>query len=359
MSFNLEKFFTNVFDPKPGEVVVIIYDKPHPGCSREDYPNWKMRREMAEDWYHALTQLGRMSNFAVFSISYLATGQNNGDLPETCCVNGRNFPAVNLDWFLKGASIILAMTEFSATAPLKAYTKAGRLRLGSMPGLTEEMLNTGLAADFDKIKERCGKLKPLMQKAIVALVKFSTGHEIRFDLCFNEAHADNGDLRQGDTFANLPPGEVFKVPNEANNSSTNGEIPIMVDGILHVLQVQANEIVGATKNGINVNLDGLFGNSDPACRNIAEFAIGVNESATVVGRTLQDEKVLGFHWARGRSEHLGGTVGPAQFQDPKNVIHQDYVYPIAGADITVQEVCLGLPSTIALTMVIENGRFLI
>jgi hypothetical protein len=34
----------------------------------------------------------------------------------------------------------------------------------------------------------------------------------------------------------------------------------------------------------------------------------------------------GFHWAYGRSDHLGGKVGLAQFRSPDNVVHQDIVY---------------------------------
>ena len=65
--------------------------------------------------------------------------------------------------------------------------------------------------------------------------------------------------------------------------------------------------------------------ADPARANIAEVAFGCNDRAVVTGNTLEDEKA-GFHWAYGRSDHLGGTVGVGAFLAPGNVVHQDIVY---------------------------------
>jgi len=40
---------------------------------------------------------------------------------------------------------------------------------------------------------------------------------------------------------------------------------------------------------------------------------------------LEDEKA-GFHWAYGRSDHLGGKTGVDAFLNPDNVVHTDIVY---------------------------------
>lgn len=60
-------------------------------------------------------------------------------------------------------------------------------------------------------------------------------------------------------------------------------------------------------------------------QNIAEFAVGINNKAIVTGNVLEDEKA-GFHFAFGRSDHLGGTIGPDSFLNPKNIEHTDIVY---------------------------------
>jgi len=61
--------------------------------------------------------------------------------------------------------------------------------------------------------------------------------------------------------------------------------------------------------------------------NIAEVAIGCNDKAVVTGNVLEDEKA-GFHWAFGRSDHLGGIIGIHAFSAPDKVIHKDIVYAI-------------------------------
>ena len=82
--------------------------------------------------------------------------------------------------------------------------------------------------------------------------------------------------------------------------------------------------------------------ADPARGNIAEMAFGCNDHARVTGNVLEDEKA-GFHWAYGRSDHLGGTVGLAAFRSPAHVVHQDIVYAkespisIARADLIDRE----------------------
>ena len=67
---------------------------------------------------------------------------------------------------------------------------------------------------------------------------------------------------------------------------------------------------------------------------MAEVAFGVNDMAEVTGSVLEDEKA-GFHWAFGRSDHLGGVVGVEDFERPENVIHQDIVYA-AGNPVQVE-----------------------
>jgi hypothetical protein len=69
---------------------------------------------------------------------------------------------------------------------------------------------------------------------------------------------------------------------------------------------------------------------DEALRNVAELGLGCNDKAVVTGNVLEDEKVMGMHWAFGRSDHLGGAIGPDDFSDPRLVEHRDWVYPKGG-----------------------------
>lgn len=94
---------------------------------------------------------------------------------------------------------------------------------------------------------------------------------------------------------------------------------------LAIMIVKNNQIIDVIGIGpITAEKRTLF-QGEKALRNIAEVAIGCNDKAVVTGNILQDEKA-GFHWAYGRSDQLGGTVGPKDFSASNKVSHQDIVY---------------------------------
>ena len=135
--------------------------------------------------------------------------------------------------------------------------------------------------------------------------------------------------KEGDRIINLPSGETFIVPYEgefeAVPSWTAGTIPVMEDDELVLFHVVANTVVIVEGEGPVAERYAAFFDADPARANIAEVAFGVNDKAEVTGKVLEDEKA-GFHWAFGRSDHLGGVVGVDYFESPENVVHQDIVY---------------------------------
>jgi leucyl aminopeptidase (aminopeptidase T) len=165
--------------------------------------------------------------------------------------------------------------------------------------------------------------------------------------------------KKGDRIINLPSGETFIVPYEGEKSGeasrTEGQLPVEVAGELVVLSVRANRIQEIEGSGPEAgNLRALFA-ADPARANIAEVAFGCNDWAVVTGNTLEDEKA-GFHWAYGRSDHLGGTVGVKAFLAPGNVVHQDIVYA-KGNPIQVAEAAVVGPS--GRKLVIRDGAYVV
>jgi leucyl aminopeptidase (aminopeptidase T) len=141
---------------------------------------------------------------------------------------------------------------------------------------------------------------------------------------------DNGQLHPGTLtntfcFANLPAGEVCTCPNETENSRTEGEIPAVIGDETILFKVKNNRIIDIAGDGPNAKEKrGEFSDELALC-NIAEVAIGCNDKAVVTGNVLEDEKA-GFHWAYGRSDHLGGKVGVKDFSSPDKVRHIDIVY---------------------------------
>jgi hypothetical protein len=333
--FDLEKLLVDVFAPQPGEKVLVIVDLP--GEEIKDTGMWADRREMAKEWHAAFQQLEDSLKINVLPLLfYAATGAHNGPLPEKGTMDGKE---VRFDELFTDANIIVALTEFSATAPLvEATKKFSDLRVASMPMVSRGMEQTALAADYAAVAQNCHILWERLNRAVGAEVVFSTGHEFYFDLRNRHAEIDDGRLhadKEGARVINLPSGEAYMAPYEGEldgqPSETAGMLPVMFDGELVVGRVVANLIVEVIGDGPQAEEARKTLALDYALRNVAELGLGCNDKAVVTGNVLEDEKVYGMHWAFGRSEHIGGTVGPQDFSDPSLVMHRDFVYPRGGS----------------------------
>ncbi len=327
--FDLEKLLIDVFDPQAEEIVTVAVDLPHDGIA--DNAEWRERREMAEEWREAFARLGHERGFTVNPmLSYPATGANNADLPAAGWLEGEE---VSLEEVLLGSTLVVAMTEFSATAPLSLLAERKEdFRAASMPGVLKRMEETALAADYAEVARRCQVIAEAMRGAQLCDVVFSTGHRCWFDLRHREPEVDDGFLprfKEGDRIINLPSGETFEVPYEGeiagDPSWTAGIIPVVEDGETVLFHVTGNRVGMVEGDGPAAERYADLFAVDPARPNIAEVAFGVNEMARVTGNVLEDEKA-GFHWAFGRSDHLGGVTGVADFRAPETVVHQDIVY---------------------------------
>jgi len=356
---DVEKLIIDVFNPEPGETVTVVVDLPH-GTFAET-PEWAQRRAMAERWRQAAQRLGAERGFTVAPLlSFPATGANNADLPNDGTSGDQ--PVV-LEQALTSSTLVIAMTTFSATAPLaNLCERHADLRAASMPGVVPRMEQTALAADYARVARRCQAIAAEMKQAELLDVVFSTGHRCWFDLRHRQPEVDDGSLprgKQGDRVINLPSGETFEVPYEGERedvpSQTAGTIPMIEDGEPMLLQVAANRIQAVTGSGSQAQRFREFLATDPARTNIAEVAFGVNEKAEVWGNLLEDEKA-GFHWAYGRSEHLGGVTSPARFSSPAHVVHTDVVYARGNPIQVVSATLVGLEGEI--TPIISDGAYL-
>lgn len=346
MDFDLEKFLVDVFAPEPGERAAVLTDLPTAACP--DTRTWKERRAMAAEWRDGLEELGRKVGFEVLPlVTYAATGSNGADLPKDA---RRGAATAALDSVFDEVSLVLAFAEFSPTAPLVDVCKrrpgAHVFRAASMPGIEKRMEQSSLAADYAEVARRCAILKRAFLRADRAEVEFSTGERCVFDLRFRVAETDDGYLHRDKAddipVINLPSGETFSVPYEGERdgvpSRTEGMLPVGAGADRAVFRVEQNRIVEVQGNGSEAERYRAYFEHDPARANVAELAFGCNDRALVTGNVLEDEKA-GFHWAYGRSDHLGGVVGIEAFRTPANVVHQDIVYA-RGNPITIARAVL-------------------
>ncbi|MDD5628004.1 MAG: hypothetical protein PHU21_02990 [Elusimicrobia bacterium] len=361
-----------VFRPRPGEGgLAILTDLPD--RRGPDHPRWQARRRLAADWTAQLRSRSSELGFATHLALYPNVHANNADLPASAwlreggplpaCAEELD-PAAGLRWaeLFAAHPLVIAMTEFSATAPLKMAAKSLRFRAATMPGFRAEMV-PALRLDYGEVNRRVERLKDLLDRAGGADLRWSTPAgdcDLHLDLRFREAHASGGLLDQPGTAGNLPSGEAYIVPYEGERagepSRSAGVLPVQFGTEVVRYRVAGNRAVAVLSQGPRSREEAALLAKEPAYGNLAELGLGVLAGFGIrpIGETLLDEK-LGLHIAFGRSEHFGGQVGPASFSRPEAVVHIDRVYvPEAQPGVLVAAVDLRMEDGAVLPLMRDN-----
>jgi leucyl aminopeptidase (aminopeptidase T) len=293
---------------------------------------------------------------------------NNGDLPKRAWLH-RGGPLPSVDALDPAASIplpdlyathpiLIALTKFSATAPLKLAAKQYPIRAATMPGFRADMI-PALRLDYAEVNRRVDLLKGLLDRAEGADFRFDTPSgpcHLHVDLRHRTGHASGGLLPHPGMAGNLPSGEAYIVPYEGeltgDPSRTSGVMPVQFGSEIVRYRMAQNKAQAVLSEGPKSREEAALLAKEPAYGNLAELGLGVLSAFGIkpIGEILLDEK-LGLHLAFGRSDHFGGQVGPAQFSGPEAVIHIDRVYvPDTQPDVKVLAVDLMMAdgSTVAL-----------
>ena len=214
---------------------------------------------------------------------------------------------------MERADVVLAATiqSLSHTAARKLASEAGA-RIGSLPGVTEEMLARLMNGDLEETRRLGWAVAELMNEASEARITCAHGSDLRLGLEGRMAIADGGELGTRGAFGNLPCGEGFIAPVEGTGEGTlviDGSIA--GDGLLDTpvtLTVEGGHLTAATGSD-GETLMGLLTAHGKDGTNVAELGIGTNDEAILTGNILEDEKILGTaHVAFGASAAIGGTV---------------------------------------------------
>jgi len=351
-----------VFLPQAQEQgLAILVDLPDGQVA--DNEDWAARREIAAQWVAELSAHRTELGLEPCLVLYPNVHTNNGDLPEGCWIHpggalpktgGELDPSASIsfaDLYAKHA-ILIAPTEFSATAPLKMAAKKYPIRAATMPGFRQDMI-PALRLDYTEVNRRVELLKGLLDRATGADFQFThPGGEdkLHLDLRFRSAHASGGLLPNPGVAGNLPSGEAYIVPYEGETepSRSAGVMPVQFGSEVVRYRIEGNKAVAVLTEGPASRAEVEHLAQEPAYGNVAELGLGVLAAFGVkpIGEILLDEK-LGLHIAFGRSEHFGGQVGPKQFSSPGAVIHIDRVYvPETQPDVKVK--CVDL--------IMEDGK---
>jgi leucyl aminopeptidase (aminopeptidase T) len=214
---------------------------------------------------------------------------------------------------MSAADVVLAATiqSLSHTEARRAATEAG-VRVGSLPGVTEEMLGRLMTGDLEEIRRRGWAIVTVLNRGSEARITCPHGSDLRLGLRGRLGSVDAGELGNRGAFGNLPCGEGYIAPVEGT-----AEGKLVVDGSIAEVGLLETPVSMTIREGHLVQTTGgdgarlmelLTAHGDDGT-NVAELGIGTNEEAILTGNFLEDEKILGTcHVAFGASAAIGGTV---------------------------------------------------
>ena len=363
--FDLVRLLRTVFKPTEGCRVCILTDFDEPGEWMKDFSFLKKEefpvQNKAYEFFYEGLKNGAMDEL----------GMTGGEMFAYRCTNGSNLDMKDEVWDAEGNElsldrdiypqydIILCISVFSATAPLTAKCKEFGFRGATMHGMNDIILNSGLAVDYEEVSADAEKMRAALTKADEVEIDFELedGEILTawLGLEAQEAQKSHG-LCQGTApdVANLPAGEVYFVPRDAN-----GKFPMKYeDGTLGVLDVENRDVKRSTLiegNQATIDEHNARLADDPMTGTLGELGFGT-QVLPVSYQDIQDEKVLGTcHLATGRDDHLGGDIVPEMFKVHENSTHDDILFaPHKTPNFNVKEVRMKWGDRVE--TVIENFR---
>lgn len=226
-----------------------------------------------------------------------------------------NEPPATIAAAMKVADIVFAPTTHAIThtrARLDAFAAGAKVVI--LRGVTEDMMvRGGMTVDFQALKETTEKVSQILADADKITVTSDAGTNATFSVAGRQAFSLDGFYHPEYGFATLPPGEAPTCPVEG---TMNGSLVFdySMDGIGKLsqplkLEIKDGEAVSVSGGIEDVQfLEKIF-ERDATARNIAEFAIGTNPNARLLGNLAEDKKLAGtVHFAVGDNESLGGKV---------------------------------------------------
>ncbi len=333
--FSLERLLGTVFAPTEGCRVCVLIDLEDlslmQGYRFVGQPGHEIQTKAYEEFFLGLKDGGLealgMTGGEMYA--YPMTGGSNLDLADDCYdAEGRQL-SFDRDIY-PHYDLILCISTFSATAPLTAKCKEFGFRGATLHGVNDAILRSGLSVDYREVSADAERMRLAMTGADTIEIDFALedGRVLTatLELGGQEAQKSHG-LCLGKTpdVANLPAGEVYFVPVDAN-----GQFPMKyADGTLGVLDVKDRCIVRSTLiigNQSIIDAHNARLADDPMTGTLGELGFGT-QVLPVSGADIQDEKILGTcHLATGRDDHLGGDIVPEMFKKHENSTHDDILF---------------------------------
>jgi leucyl aminopeptidase (aminopeptidase T) len=228
-------------------------------------------------------------------------------------VNGEEPPATIAE-AMKTVDVCICPTTTSLThTDARRAACAAGARVGTMPGITEDILIRTMKADYRSVARRTVAIAEILTRGKMAHITTPAGTDIRLPIEGIRGIPSTGMVLEPGTFGNLPSGEAYLMPQEGESEGV-----YVVDGSLAGIGLITDEPIRITvEKGYAVKIEGgaqakefakTVESLGPLARNLAELGVGTNDFAQINGTILEDEKVLGtVHLALGNNVSMGGT----------------------------------------------------
>ncbi len=277
----VENTVKNAILLKPKEKVLILYDRP--------------KMEIAK----------------IFAKACKRRGGKVSMVKVTGLIETKREPPKSVVRQMKKSDVVLGITSISLThtQAIRDVIKTGT-RVATMPRITKKMF-PALGVNYKKLLSLCKKVKKKFASAHCASITTKTGTDISLWFTGRKISMDDGLLDKPGSLHNLPAGETGVSPIE---TSVDGKI--VVDVCMVGVEKIKNPITIFVKRGRITKISGkketeklrkIFRKADKNSKTIAEFSIGTNKKARLIGKVLNDEKAYGTcHFAFGDNISLGG-----------------------------------------------------
>jgi len=261
-------------------------------------------------------------------------------------------PEAVLDALEQADAGILCMTpqpgELGARMSIVKVVERRQIRYAHMVGVTPEIMQQGMRADYQLVDRLSDRLRDRMLKAKTLLVKTEAGTSI-------EAHFDGtldwvktSGLISPRYWSNLPAGEVFTTPATVDGrfvcDATAGDYFNGKYGDLQetpmVLEIKSGRLVHVECHRKDLEDEfWAYCHTDENSDRVGELAFGTNLGLSkMIGILLQDEKYPGVHIA------FGDPYGSQTHADWKSRTHVDVL--TRNCDVWIDE-----------DQVIEKGQY--
>lgn len=229
--------------------------------------------------------------------------------------------------------------ELASRMAIVAVVERRRIRYAHMVGVTPQIMNEGMRADYRQVDRLSQQLCERMPQARLLTVRSPGGTSLT--ATFDPAHAwvKTSGIINPRYWSNLPAGEVFTTPKSVEGTfvcdGTAGDYFNAKYGVLErtplVLEIRGGRLVSARCDRADLQRDFWdYCHTDANSDRVGELAFGTNLGLQrMIGILLQDEKVPGVHLA------FGDPYGSQTHADWKSRTHVDVL--TRGCDVWIDD----------------------